>query len=62
MFALVRDAQGGVHRVKPGDYMGTDHGQVQDVSDTGIDLKEIVPDGTGGWVERTRTVALASGA
>ncbi len=62
MFALIRDAEGGVHRVQIGDYLGTDHGQIQQVSETGIDLTEIVPDGTGGWVERTRTVALSSGA
>ena len=62
MFALVEDGDGGVHRVQPGDYMGTDHGQVTLVSDAEIELIEIVPDGTGGWVERARTVALSSGA
>lgn len=57
-FALVRDAEGGVHRVQQGDYMGSDHGKVQRVDEAGIELIEIVPDGTGGWVERARTVAL----
>lgn len=57
-FALVRDAEGGVHRVQRGDYMGSDHGKVQRVDEAGIELIEIVPDGTGGWVERARTVAL----
>jgi type IV pilus assembly protein PilP len=58
-FALIQDSEGGVHRVQPGDFMGTDHGKVEDVSETEIALIEIVPDGTGGWVERSRTVALA---
>ncbi|MEM6708902.1 MAG: pilus assembly protein PilP [Pseudomonadota bacterium] len=58
-YALVRDAEGGVHRVQRGDYMGSDHGQVQRVDEAGIELIEIVPDGVGGWVERARTVALA---
>lgn len=62
MFALIQDGDGGVHRVQSGDYMGTDHGEIQLVSDAGIELVEIVPDGTGGWVERARTVALAGGA
>ncbi len=62
VFALVQDSDGGVHRVQRGDYMGTDHGEIQDVSEGGIELIEIVPDGTGGWVERARTVALAGGA
>ena len=59
-FALVRDADGVVHRVRKGDYMGTDHGKVQSLTDVAIELVEIVSDGTGGWVQRARTVALKS--
>lgn len=58
MFALIRDANGNVHRVARGDYLGTDHGQVQRVAENAIELIEIVPDGAGGWVERARTVEL----
>ncbi len=58
MYALVQDGEGGVHRVQRGDYMGTDHGQIQTIGEASIELIEIVPDGTGGWVERTRTVSL----
>ncbi len=61
-YALVQDGDGGVHRVQPGDFMGTDHGRIQGVGDTSIDLIEIVPDGIGGWVERERTVSLGTGA
>ena len=60
-FALVQDADGGVHRVQRGDYMGTDHGRIQGIEEGAIELIEIVPDGTGGWVERSRTVALGGG-
>lgn len=58
VYALVRDGDGGVHRVQSGDYMGTDHGQIQSIADGAIELIEIVPDGNQGWVERARTVAL----
>ena len=61
-FALIKDGDGGVHRVQTGDFMGTDHGRILAVTDTNIDLIEIVPDGTGGWVERERTVSLPNGA
>ena len=61
-YALVQDGDGGVHRVQQGDFMGTDHGRIRGVGDTSIELIEIVPDGIGGWVERERTVALATGA
>jgi len=62
VFGLIKDAAGGVHRVQTGDFMGTDHGRIQNVGDASIELIEIVPDGTGGWVERSRTVSLAGGA
>jgi type IV pilus assembly protein PilP len=60
-FALVQDADGGVHRVERGDYMGTDHGRILAIEESAIELIEIVPDGTGGWVERSRTVPLGGG-
>jgi type IV pilus assembly protein PilP len=59
-YGLIKDADGGVHRVQRGDYMGTDHGKIQSIDETEIELIEIVPDGTGSWVERARTVNLAS--
>ena len=61
MYALIQDSDGGVHRVQPGDYMGTDHGKIQSIDDAEIELIEIVPDGTGSWVERIRTVSLGGG-
>ena len=61
-YALIKDPQGQVTTVREGDYMGTDHGQIQEVAETSVELIEIVPDGTGGWVERARSIALAGGA
>lgn len=61
MYALIQDSDGGVHRVQPGDYMGTDYGRIESIDETAIELVEIVPDGTGGWVERVRTVSLGGG-
>ena len=58
MFALVKDSDGGVHRVQAGDFIGTDHGEIQTIDEVTIDLIEIVPDGVGGWVERARSVSL----
>ncbi len=60
-FALVKDGDGGVHRVQKGDYMGTDNGKIEQVDEGAIELTEIVPDGAGGWVERARTVPLGGG-
>ncbi len=57
-WSLIDDGEGGVHRVTVGNYMGKNHGRILAVSDTRMDVVEIVPDGKGGWVERPRTLAL----
>lgn len=58
--ALVRDETGQVHRVGEGNYMGRNHGQVEEVMADRIELTEIVPSGDGGWIERPRTVSLSN--
>ena len=57
-WALIQDSNGGVHRVQVGDYMGTSWGKVDSISDTRIDITEIVGDGGGGWLRKPRTVDL----
>ncbi|MBV1905546.1 MAG: pilus assembly protein PilP [Pseudomonadales bacterium] len=59
-YALVSDSEGGVHRVRIGDYMGTNFGKVTDVNEGEIELLEIVSDGLGGWIQRGRTITMGS--
>ncbi|MBU6477616.1 MAG: pilus assembly protein PilP [Xanthomonadaceae bacterium] len=56
--ALVKDPQGVIHQVHVGDYMGQNYGHVSQVTTGEIDLVELVPNGSGGWMERDATVAL----
>lgn len=58
---LVRDGEGQVHRVRPGDYLGTDHGRIRRIEAQALELIEIVPDGQG-WTRRARILALRSSA
>lgn len=59
-WALVRDPQGGVHRVTLGNYLGRNHGKVVELAETYVSVVEIVSDGTeDGWVERPRTIELS---
>jgi type IV pilus assembly protein PilP len=58
MYALIRDGDGVVHRETVGNYMGQNFGKIIKVSQAGLVLREIVPDGQGGWVERETTVQL----
>jgi type IV pilus assembly protein PilP len=57
MFALMRGA-GGVHRVKVGDYLGRNDGRIVAITDSAVQVMEIVPDGEGAWLERPRSIAL----
>jgi type IV pilus assembly protein PilP len=58
-WTLIKDPNGGVHRVKLGNYLGRHHGKIVDQSDTFVAVVEVVSDGTqDGWVERPRTIKL----
>jgi type IV pilus assembly protein PilP len=56
--ALVKDPQGVIHQVRVGDYMGQNYGHVTQVTNSEIDMVELVPNGSGGWMERDASVAL----
>ncbi len=47
-----------IHRVVVGNHMGQNYGRIIALSDTSIDLKEIVPDGLGNYIERSASLAL----
>ncbi|WP_249678240.1 pilus assembly protein PilP [Pseudomonas abieticivorans] len=56
-FALIKGA-GGVYRIKVGDYLGRNEGRIVTITDSQVDVVEIVPDGEGGWLERPRSIPL----
>lgn len=58
LWALVRDGQGEVHRVRAGNYLGRNYGKIIEINDTQIELIEIVPSGNDSWVERPRSIVL----
>lgn len=58
-WVLVRDPDGGIHRVTLGHFMGRNHGKIVEMAETYVAVIEIVTDGTeNGWVERPRTIKL----
>ncbi len=58
-FALVRDGDGLVHQVLPGQYLGQNDGKVERITEAEIEVRELVPNGLGGYLERQSAVALA---
>lgn len=58
MQVLVKDPGGVIHRVRTGEYMGQNYGHITAISADHIELAELVPNGNGGWIERSASVAL----
>lgn len=47
-----------LHYVKVGDYLGQNFGRITRITETEVDLREIVQDASGEWIERTSTLQL----
>lgn len=58
-FGLVQTADGLVHRVVPGNYLGQNDGRITEITDSEIRITEIISDGIGGYVERDAAVGLS---
>lgn len=58
-YGLVQDSEGLIHRVVLGNYLGQNDGRIVDITESKIDLIEIISDGIGGYLERGAAVGLA---
>lgn len=58
MYALIKAPDGGLHRVKVGNYMGVNYGIITDITELEVKLAEIVEDSAGEWSERTNSMTL----
>lgn len=56
-FALLR-VDNLLYQVKPGDHIGQNYGRITKITETQIELREIVQDAAGEWIERTSTLQL----
>lgn len=59
MYGLIQTADGLIHRVVPGNHMGQNYGRITDISESQVDLVEIISDGIGGYIERDAAVSLS---
>jgi len=60
--AALIDVAGQTHLVKVGNYMGQNFGLVTKITETEVELKEIVQDAAGEWVERPSKLELQEAA
>jgi type IV pilus assembly protein PilP len=59
MYGLIQTADGLIHRVVPGNYMGQNYGRITGITESEVDLVEIISDGIGGYIERDAAVSLS---
>jgi type IV pilus assembly protein PilP len=59
MYGLVKTSDGLIHRVIPGNFLGQNDGRITDISESEIELVEIISDGIGGYIERDAAVGLS---
>ena len=60
LWALVQVSGGELHKVKPGDYIGLNHGKVLKITKSKVELLELASDKDGCWQERITQITLQS--
>ncbi len=58
-WGVVRSGDNKVFMVQIGNYMGQNHGRIEQITDTQILITEIIPDGDDGWKNRQASLTLS---
>lgn len=58
VFALIKTPDNNLFRVKRGNYLGQNFGLIMGITEAEVQLKEIVQDSGGDWVERVSSLQL----
>ncbi|WP_348672951.1 pilus assembly protein PilP [uncultured Abyssibacter sp.] len=58
-YVLIRAPDGIVHRVSVGNYLGQNYGKITRITEAEVTLEEIIPDGFGGFMQRSASIALS---
>ena len=58
IWAIFLDSDNLIYRAGIGSYVGNNYGQVTQITEKSVKLREIVPDERGGWAEREAEIAL----
>lgn len=58
LYGLVQTGDKLIHRVVIGNYVGQNDGRIISITDSAIQLLEIIPDGLGGYTERAASIGL----
>lgn len=58
----MRTPDNNLFRVKVGNYLGQNFGRIEEITEAGVTLKEIIQDAAGDWAERVSSLQLVDEA
>ena len=58
-WGLVGAPDKSVYRIQVGNFLGKNYGEILAISETAIEIKEVIPDGAGSWVDRKASLSLS---
>lgn len=58
VWGLIRDPDGTIHTVQPGNYLGENFGEIIRITESQVEILEIISDGLGAWIEREIDLSL----
>ncbi len=58
-WAIVKTSEGLIYRVKAGNHIGKNFGEITRITDKQIDITEIISDGLGSWIERQAILKIS---
>ncbi len=58
IYGVIKTPEGNLLRVGVGNYLGQDYGEIKQISESEIELRELVQDGVNEWTERISTLML----
>lgn len=58
IWAIIQAPDKTVTRSARGNYLGQNFGRISEIEDYSVALKEIIPDGLGGWIERDASISI----
>ncbi len=58
IWAIIISPDSLIHKINMGNYMGQNYGKITDITDTRIEVSELISNGMGGWIERMAGLSL----
>ena len=58
MWAIIISPNALIHKIQVGNYIGQNYGKITDISDSRVEISELVTNGMGGWIERLAGLSM----